>query len=115
MRGDPVNPFQGVQHPAGGAGTRVRGRLQGQRAVIDFLQRIHGQSGAGDVAALRFQRRQGGAVDRRSGKDRESGMGPGQQIVHEAFRKPFGPVQPLEEKAAEDFHDGSGKGTTPLR
>jgi hypothetical protein len=43
MRGDPVNPFQGVQHHASGAGARVLGRLQGQVAVIDFLQRIHGR------------------------------------------------------------------------
>ena len=69
MRGDPVNPFQGVQHHAGGAGARVRGRLQGQRAVIEFLERIHGQSGARDVAALGFERGEGGAIDRRSGED----------------------------------------------
>jgi len=39
-----------------------------------------------------------------------SGMDPGQEIVHEAFREAFGPVQALEEEAAEDFHDGGGIG-----
>ena len=37
-------------------------------------------------------------------------MDPGQEIVHEGFREPFGPVKALEEEAAEDFHDGSGIG-----
>jgi hypothetical protein len=30
--------------------------------------------------------------------------------VHEGFREAFGPVQALEEEAAEDFHDGGGIG-----
>lgn len=33
-------------------------------------------------------------------------MDPGQEIVQEAFREAFGPVQALEEEAAENFHDG---------
>ena len=37
-------------------------------------------------------------------------MDPGQEIVHEAFREAFGPMQALEEEAAEDFHDGGGIG-----
>ena len=37
-------------------------------------------------------------------------MDPGQEIVHEAFREAFGPVQALEEEAAQDFHDGGGSG-----
>jgi len=110
MGGDPVNPFQGVEHHARGAGVRVRRRLQGQRAVIEFLERIHGQSRARDVAALGFERGEGGAIDRRSGENRESGMDPRQEIVHEAFREAFGPVHALEEDAAEDFHDGGGIG-----
>ena len=69
MRGDPMNPFQGVEHHARGAGARVRRRLQGQRAVIEFLERIHGQSRARDVAALGFERGEGGAIDRRSGEN----------------------------------------------
>lgn len=69
MRGDPVDPFQGVEHHAGGAGARVRGRLQRQRAVIEFLERIHGQGRARDVAALEFERGEGGGIDRRSGEN----------------------------------------------
>lgn len=37
-------------------------------------------------------------------------MDPRQKIVHEGFREPFGPVQALEEEAAQDFHDGRGIG-----
>ena len=37
-------------------------------------------------------------------------MDPGQEIVHEGFREALGPVQALEEEAAEDFHDGGGIG-----
>ena len=69
MRGDPVDPFQGIEHDAGSASARVRGRLQGEVTVIEFLERIHGQSRARDVAALRFERGWGGGIDRRSGEN----------------------------------------------
>jgi addiction module HigA family antidote len=57
MRADPVNPLQETERYAGGAGARVRRRLQGQHAVIEFLQRIHGQDRASDVAALGVSQR----------------------------------------------------------
>ena len=69
MRRNSVDPFQGVQHHAGSTRARVRGRLQSQRAVIEFLEGIHGQSGAGDVAALGFERTEGGGIDGRSGEN----------------------------------------------
>ena len=73
MRGNSVRPFQQVHNQARGAGARVRGRLQRQRAVIEFLEGIHGQSRAGDVAALGFERSDGDGIDGRSGEDGESG------------------------------------------
>ena len=110
MGGDPVNPFQGIEHDAGGASARVRGRVQRQGAVMEFLKGIHGQGGAGDVAALGFERGEGGGIHGRSGEDRETGMDLGQEIAHKGFREALGPVQSLEEEAAEYFHDRGGKG-----
>jgi len=69
MRGNSVNPFQGIEHDARGAGARVRGRFQGQRAVIEFLEGIHGQRGAGDGAAPRFEHSDADDIDGRSGED----------------------------------------------
>ncbi len=110
MRADPVNPFQRVQHHAGPARARIRGRLKRQRAVLEFLQSIHGQSRARNVAALGFERGEGRAIHGRSGEDGEPGMDPGQEIVHEGFREALGPVQALEEQPPEDLHDRDGIG-----
>ena len=87
MRCDPVNPFQWIEHHAAGAGARVRERLEGQVAVIEFIEGIHGQSGAGDVAALGFERGDRGGIDGRSGEDQESGMDPGRKIASCARRE----------------------------
>lgn len=53
--GDAVNPLQGIERKQSGAGARVRGCFQGQAAVFEFLQGVHGEGGTGDVAGLRLQ------------------------------------------------------------
>jgi hypothetical protein len=47
----------------------VRARFQRQRAVVEFLERVHGQSGARDVVALGFERGEGGTIDRGAGEN----------------------------------------------
>ena len=56
MRCYAVNPFERIQRETGDTGARVRGCLQGQAAVIELLQGIHGQGGACDVSGLRLER-----------------------------------------------------------
>jgi len=66
---NPVNPFQRIEHKTGDTGARVRACFQGQVAVIELLERVHGQGGARDIAALGFERGRGGPVHGRSGED----------------------------------------------
>ena len=54
--GDAVNPFERIQRETGGTGARIRWRLRGQAAVLEWLQGIHGQGGARDVTGLDFER-----------------------------------------------------------
>ncbi len=105
MSRNSVNPLERIQRDGGGARPGIGGCFHYQIAVIALPERLHGHGGPRDIASLRFERGQGGAIDRGSGKDRESGMNPGQEIVHEGFREALGPVQTLEQQAAEYLHD----------
>jgi len=71
-----VNPLERIVRDGGGAGSWVRGCFQGEVAVLQFVEGIHGQGGAGDITGLRLQRGQGGGFDGWSGKDREAPMHP---------------------------------------
>ncbi len=104
MDGDAVNPLEWIQGDRGRAGARVRGCLQSRAVVIQFLERVHGQGGAGDVPGLTRERDYGGAVDRGSGKDGEARVHPGKQVAHEVLRETPGPVEAPEQQAAQDLH-----------
>ena len=79
VRGDAVDPLERIEEETGSAGAWVRGCFQDQVAVLEFLQRVDGQGGAGDIAALRFEGGKGGAIGGRPRKDRESRMDPGEE------------------------------------
>jgi len=67
MAQDAVNPLERIERKQGGAGARVRRCFQGQAAILEFLQCVHGQGGAGDIAGLRVQGGQGGGLTPLSG------------------------------------------------
>jgi hypothetical protein len=69
VRGDAVNPLERIERDGGGAGLWVRGYIQGEVTVLQFVQGIHGQGGAGNIAGLRLERGQGDGFDGWSGKD----------------------------------------------
>ena len=102
MRRNAVNPLERIQLDRGCAGPGIGRCFQNQAAVVEFLQRIHGQYGAGDISGLRFQGGDFGGFDRRSGINRKSRMHPGQQILHESSRKAVRPGADAE---------GAGGGT----
>jgi len=105
VRGYAVNPFERIQTEHGRTGSWVRGCLQSQAAVIKFLQRIHGQGGAGDASGLRLEQGSGAGFDRRSGEDGRSPVDPREKILHEALGESFRLVQAPEQQTAEDLHD----------
>jgi hypothetical protein len=55
MGRDAVNPFERVQLNGGCAGPWIGRGFHNQSAVVEFLQRIHGQCGTGDISGLGFQ------------------------------------------------------------
>ena len=63
-----MNPRERIERKSG-AGARVRACFQGQAAVLQFLQRVHGQGGPGDIARLRLERGQDASFDGWSRKD----------------------------------------------
>jgi hypothetical protein len=64
-----VNPRQRIEDKQAGASAGIGGSIQCQITVIELSERVHGQSGAGDIAALRFEQGHGNAVHGRSGED----------------------------------------------
>jgi hypothetical protein len=46
VRGDAVNPFERIERKTGDIGARVRGCFRSQAAVLELLQRVHGQGRA---------------------------------------------------------------------
>jgi hypothetical protein len=106
--GDAVNPLERIERKPRGAGARVWGCFQGQVAVLQFLQCVHGHGRTRDIAGLRLEGGQGGGIDGGSGKDREARVHPREEIVHKALGETFGLVQALEQQAAEHFHDCGG-------
>ena len=45
VRTDAVNPLERIERKPGGAGARVRGCLEGEVAVLQFVQCVHSQGG----------------------------------------------------------------------
>ena len=69
VRGNPVNPLQGIESDRGLACTGIGRRLQYKGAIGSCLQGVHRYGGAGDVPGLRFEGLQLAGIDGWSGKD----------------------------------------------
>ncbi len=105
VRRDAVDALQGIERDGGRAGPGIGRRFQNQAGAVQFTQRIHGQHGPGDVSGLGLQGGALGGIDGRARINGESGMDPGQEVVHERLRQALGLVQAQEQKAAEQLHD----------
>jgi len=104
MRRDAMNPLDRIQLNERCARPRIRRRFHNESAAVERLEGGHRQSQPCNVAGLRFNRSNFCRIDRRTGIYGKSRVNPGQEILQEGFRKPFGLVQTQKEHAAEYFH-----------